>query len=87
MTKQFTSADIDTRSGYKRISAEREDLEWSPPEWMARGLQETSSGYGNRLNSGYMIHFDGKRYRVYTTIFSNCGTCWFKAKGEKIIVG
>lgn len=66
---------------YGRISCLRNDLIYNPPDWMLAGRQETSSGYGRRLNSGYSIRFEGKVYRIYTTIFSNSGTCWFQVKG------
>jgi hypothetical protein len=86
--KNFTAADVDRTGEYPRLrtSADRTELVYAPPKWMEQGLQETSSGYGKRLNSGYKISYEGKLYRVYTTIFSNNGTCWFKCKGEKIIV-
>lgn len=98
MAKKFTDADVTKAGGtystangwenqHERISVDKEDLIYDPPAWMKQGLQETASGYGKRLNSGYMIDFNGKLYRVYTTIFSNNGTCWFKTKGRKIVVG
>ena len=62
------------------------DLSYDPPKWMAQGLQETASGYGKRLNSGYKIKWMGKVYRIYVTIFSNAGTCWFKVKDRRIVV-
>ncbi len=96
--KLFTEADVTKAGGtystergwenqYERISVDKSELVYDPPEWMRRGLQETASGYGRRLNSGYKINFCGKLYRVYTTIFSNNGTCWFKVKGRQIVVG
>ena len=94
--REFTEADVTivcpngTREPghYARISTGnfRDELKYAPPDWMKRGLQETATGYGKRLNSGYMIHFNGKRYRVYVTCFSNAGTAWFKAGGRRIIV-
>lgn len=82
--KHFTDADVDERG---RIYCSREDLEYAPTKRMLEGLQETASGYGARLNSGLKISFNGQMYRIYVTIFSNCGTSWFIAKGRKIIVG
>ena len=81
--RQFTQADV-TLTGY--IYADKSELVYDPPAWMRLGLQETASGYGKKLNSGYMILFCGKRYRVYVTIFSNAGTCWFTANGKRIVV-
>jgi len=88
MPKEFTSADVQTSCGYARISCDnfRDDLEYDPPAWFAAGLQETATGYGSRLNSGYFIRFNGKRYRVYITCWSNSGTAWFKTKGRRIVV-
>jgi len=55
--KQFTSADVDRSGQFTRISCERADLVSNPPAWLARGLQESASGYGRRLNSGLSIMF------------------------------
>ena len=84
--KAFTSADIVRHSNYPRIYAERPELVYDPPKWMQAGLQETATGYGARLNTGLKISFNGKLYRLYCTIYSNNGSVWFKAKGEKIFV-
>lgn len=84
--KEFTSADVIRTGQFPRISADRKELVYDPPDWMRRGLQETASGYGRRLNSGLKISFNGRLYRIYITIFSNNGTAWFKTKGEEIIV-
>ena len=81
--KQFTQDDV-TDSGY--IYADRSELIYNPPKWMQEGLQETATGYGKRLNSGYSILFCGKQYRIYVTCFSNSGTSWFTAKGKRVIV-
>lgn len=78
----YTEADIVNG----RISAEKSDLAYCPTEWQKMGLMETRTGYGARLNTGYKISFCGKLYRVYCTVYSNAGTCWFKVKGKKIIV-
>lgn len=64
----------------------QKELLLARPECMRRGLQETASGYGAKLNSGYMINFCGKLYRVYTTCHSNSGSCWFMVRGRKIFV-
>lgn len=82
---QTWPSSVDGHTMY-RISADREDLIDDQPNWMKRGLMETRLGYGRRLNSGYKISFNGRQYRCYITIFSNAGTMWFKAKGQRIIV-
>jgi hypothetical protein len=85
--KEFLEADVVKSGEFERIYADRSDLVYDPPEWMKRrGLQETASGYGKRLNSGLKIHFEGRLYRIYVTQFSNAGTAWFKVRGRKIIV-
>ena len=88
MAKQFTEQDVDTSGSLPRIYTvdHRADLEHSPTPWQKLGLQETASGYGMRLNSGYKINFCGKLYRVYVTQFSNAGSCWFKCNGRTIFV-
>ena len=86
--KEFTQADISNPDAqFPTIYADKQtELVYDPPEWKKRGLQETASGYGRKLNSGYKIHYNGKLYRIYVTIFSNAGTSWFVAKGKKIHV-
>ena len=88
MAKQFTETDVQTSDGLPRINTNdfRTDLVYAPTEWQKLGRQETASGYGRRLNSGYKIQFCGKLYRVYVTQFSNAGSAWFKAKGRQIFV-
>lgn len=81
--------DQDLTQGYgPTISTEnfRQDLVYAPLDWQKRGLQETASGYGARLNTGYKIHFEGKLYRVYVSQYGNSGSAWFTTKGRKIYV-
>lgn len=85
--KLFTDANVvNTDSQFPRVYCDTKELVYAPPKWMQRGLQETASGYGSRLNSGYKINFNGKLYRLYTTIYGNVGSTWFKTKGRKIYV-
>lgn len=93
MATQFTEENVRTwensRTGepmYK-IYCDREDLIDAPLWWHERGLQQTASGYGRKLTNRYKISFNGKEYRLYTTIFSNAGSTWFKVKGRTIYVG
>ena len=70
--KEFTDADVLPSTVYDGwIQADRSELMYDPPEWMKRGLQ---------------IHFNGKLYRIYVTIYSNAGTSWFTAKGKRYSV-
>lgn len=83
--KLFTNADI-VRDNHIMISSFRKELTYCPPKWMAAGLQETASGYGMRLNSGWKINFNNKLYRVYITQISNASSAWFTVKGKTIYV-
>lgn len=80
--KTFTESDIKDN----RIVCNREDLIDNPPAWMRQGRQETASGYGRCLNSGYMIRWERKIRRLYVTIFSNNGSMWFKIGDRTITV-
>lgn len=55
--------------------------------WQRMGLTYTASGYGSKIPTGYMVNYDGRMRRVYCTIYSNAGTCWFMFRGKKMIVG
>lgn len=90
MTRQFTDKDVhswesDGKTFYK-IICDREDLIYAPLEWQKRGLQQTASGYGRKLTNPYRISFNGKEYRLYTTIYSNTGSTWFQVRGKTIFV-
>lgn len=80
--KEFTDNDIQNN----RISADRTELVYDPLSWMKSGLQETASGYGKRLNTGYKISFNKRLFRLYCTCFGNSGTVWFRTKGRMIVV-
>lgn len=85
--RQFTTVDVrDLNSKFLRIYVDRADLVECQPDWMKRGLQQTATGYGRKLNSGLKIHYNGKLYRLYVTIFSNIGSTWFTSMGVKIYV-
>lgn len=84
---QFTESDIiDNGSGHERVNAYLSQLIRREPAWMKAGRQQTASGYGAKLNSGLMIHFEGKERRIYVTCYGNAGTSWFTYRGRKIIV-
>lgn len=87
--KLFTDKDVRGHGAIPdagRIDSDSADLVYSPLDWQSAGLQQTASGYGRKLTSRYKINFNGKLYRLYTTIFSNAGSTWFVAKGRKIFV-
>lgn len=53
------------------------------------GLMYTSSGYGSRIPTEYMVRFNGRWRRVYCRQYSNNGTLYvgqLRAVGERLIV-
>lgn len=83
MTKYSTQ---DVNRNTINTNSYHQDLIYAPLEWQKRGRQQTASGYGSKLNTGYKIDFNNKQYRVYCTCYSNSGSCWFQVKGQKIFV-
>ena len=51
------------------------------------GLQYTSSGYGKRIPTRYMVRYLGKWRRVYCCVYSNIGTCYIGKLSDNLIVG
>lgn len=84
--KDFTDADVDTSGQFPRIYTDRKELIYDPTPWQKQGLQQTATGYGAKLNTGYRIAFNGKLYRLYSTTYGNAGSTWFMAGGRKIFV-
>lgn len=84
--KQFTLKDCQPWAGHLGLFADRSELVQKLTPWQEMGLQQTASGYGRKLNSGLMIHFEGKLRRIYTTCFSNVGSSWFTFKGQTVFV-
>lgn len=83
----FDENDIDGMDRqFPHIYCDCSKLIHNPPEWMLRGLQQTATGYGAKLNSGLSILYCGKVYRIYITQYSNAGSAWFKVNGKKIYV-
>jgi hypothetical protein len=72
---------------YNKIYCDKEDLSINELSWQKRGMQETATGYGNKLTTRYMVNFEGRDYRVYSRCFSNNGTCYIitKKHGEIVI--
>lgn len=61
-------------------------LEWHPMWWHKKGLQETASGYGSKLNTGYKTKYNGRLYRVYCCIWSNIGSLYIISKGKRLYI-
>lgn len=83
MATEFTDGDV---VNGQWLPAEREDLIRDEPDWMRRGLQQTRTGYGAKLNSGLKVRFNGKTYRLYQTCYSNAASTWFMVRGRKIFI-
>jgi hypothetical protein len=81
--KEFFSVDVDATN---HIITTDGDLVDAPLPWQKQGLHQTASGYGKKLTMREKIHYNGRLYRLYCTIFSNNGTAWFIARGRKITV-
>lgn len=92
MSRQFTEANVTSWVNSHndepmfKIYCDVQDLIDAPLDWQKRGLQQTASGYGSKLTSRYKIHFEGKEYRLYVTIYGNAGSTWFRVRGRKIFV-
>ena len=57
------------------------------PLWFhVRGLMQTATGYGKKLKTEYKIRHNGRLYRVYCHIFSNCGTLYIISRNMKLTV-
>lgn len=45
-----------------------------------------ADSYGKKISTDLMLQFKGekRKYRVYCTCFSNCGSHWIMRKGERL---
>lgn len=62
----------------------QEDLVDCPLDWQKRGLQETASGYGNKLTTRYKVNYQGRMRRVYAVCYSNVASYYIFFRGEKL---
>ena len=46
----------------------------------------TTSGYGSKLPTRYMLYVGNRWRRVYAICWSNASTCYIIIKGERIVV-
>ena len=63
---------------------EHREFIYSPLWYHSRGLMQTRTGFGKKLNSGYKVFYAGKLRRVYTWLISNSGVNFVIVKGEQI---
>ncbi len=82
--KRFTSEHIVQRSLDYLYPSWPTDFVYRPLAWQRAGLQQTQSGYGFRLTTEYMLHYNGRLHRVYTTQYSNVGSSYILSKGGRI---
>ena len=84
--KHFTSADIDRSGSLPRLYCEHMDIVVKMLPWQQRGLQQTASGYGRKLTTSGMIHFNGKLRRIYCCCISNAGSCYIVHEGKWLFI-
>ena len=60
------------------------DLVESPLNWQVLGLQETASGYGNKLTTKYKVNYQGRMRRVYAVCYSNVASYCIFVNQEKL---
>lgn len=58
-----------------------------PTEWQKQGLQQTATGYGSKLNTGYKVAYFGKVRRVYAVCYSNVASLYVMFNGQRRFLG
>ena len=64
----------------------QEDLIDSPLDWQGKGLQQTASGYGEKLITKYKVYYKGKLKRVYAICCSNVSSLYIIEKGKRLFL-
>ena len=54
--------------------------------WQAMGLQYTSTGYGSKIPTRYMVKYNNKWRRVYCRIYSNSGTLYIGKLSDGLFI-
>jgi len=62
------------------------EFHYVPTKWQKLGLSQTASGYGKQLNTGYMVHYDGRLRRVYAVCYSNVSSLYVLVKGQRKVL-
>lgn len=57
------------------------EMVYAPLAWQVQGLQQTATGYGRKLNTGYKVMYAGKLRRVYAICISNVSSLYVQAFG------
>lgn len=58
----------------------------SPLWWQSKGLSYTTTGYGSRIPTRYMVKYKNKWRRVYCMQYSNCGTLYIGKRQDNLII-
>lgn len=54
--------------------------------WQKEGLSYTASGYGKKIPSEYIAHWNGRKYRVYFMVYGNSGAPYIVSKGQRYFI-
>jgi len=71
-------------TSFKYIDWEEPDIIDAPMWYHKRGLQQTATGYGSKLNTGKKLMVGNRSYRIYCICYSNSGSNYIIVKGERI---
>lgn len=72
--------------GMIKINGAECQTAYKPLWWHTAGKSQTASGYGRKLTTASMVHYNGRWHRIYVCCYSNSGTAYIVSKGEWIIV-
>lgn len=84
--RKFTLSDVDNKSSHPHIWAQPDELVEKPLWYHKRGLMQTRSGYGRKLTTDKMIHFNGRLRRIYCCVSGNSGSCYIIQDGKWIFI-
>jgi hypothetical protein len=68
------------------VRLEIEGVVKEPLWYHKRGLMQTSTGYGRKLRTEYVVIIDGRRHRVYSSCFSNVSTQYIIKNGKHVTI-
>lgn len=76
---QFGGAALGSPNGpFETVSVQvKESLLW----WQEKGLAQTATGYGRKLTTHYMVHWEGRWRRVYCCRIGNAATLYIGKPG------
>lgn len=67
-----------------RSTGEEVICDHQPLDWQVAGLQQTATGYGAKLATGWTLLYEGCRRRVYAACYSDAATHYILVKGKKV---